>query len=491
MVGGTEDLVYDDLRYAVARGPPRRRLPRHRARPHLPAARRPLARHRARSSRRWRWRASRTAEIVGQAGAAAVPHRARPARRGPDARGGRPRGHRPRGRGGRRAGRRAGAQRRHRTQALNGFEPEPVAVTDTLADLILASPGGNRVADDSPPGCLHGRTTLMRRSPSRRTHQHPPPPAPRPAARTPTPFTISPAPRRPGQRLRRVHPARLVQVRRAHRRHEVRVAVAVHRHRPAPPQLAPQQRQQLLQRLRPVAAPTRTGTWCQSSPAASYAPRLWRELIVETTSRTPCSLQVRDLRRAPLGPVAAPPSPGRSSAHSLRGRAHQILLGSCALHSSWSREVASGAAFAPLGPVASCRHVPRLRLRRRGAGLDPARAARGGEPADPPVRGARLRLGHGGLRARRRRRAALRALPRGRLRGRRVRRGHASCAAASSTCTCGAPRWAASRSRTRTRSASAATRSATTARSCATRACSSPACAGPTATPTPSTSSTS
>ena len=46
VVGGTEELVYDDLRVAVAGGPPRRRLPRHRARPHLPAARRPLARHR-------------------------------------------------------------------------------------------------------------------------------------------------------------------------------------------------------------------------------------------------------------------------------------------------------------------------------------------------------------------------------------------------------------------------------------------------------------
>ena len=51
-------------------------------------------------------------------------------------------------------------------------------------------------------------------------------------------------------------------------------------------------------------------------------------------------------------------------------------------------------------------------------------------------------------------RAALRALPRGGLRRRRVPRRHRHRAAASSTCTCAARPWAASRSRTRTRSAS-------------------------------------
>ena len=118
--------------------------------------------------------------------------------------------------------------------------------------------------------------------------------------------------------------------------------------------------------------------------------------------------------------------------------------------------------------------MPRLRLRSRGARLDPARAARGGEPADPPVRGARLRLGHGRLRARRRRatRAAC-ASPRRPSSDADFLERHRRSAGGSSTCTCAAPRWAGCRSRTRIRSASAATRSATTARSCATRGCSS------------------
>ena len=104
-----------------------------------------------------------------------------------------------------------------------------------------------------------------------------------------------------------------------------------------------------------------------------------------------------------------------------------------------------------------------------------SRAARGGQPADPPVRGARLRLGNGRLRARRRRRPALRALPRGRLRAtpsssRRPTLQRAHLQRARAPRDDGRPRTA----RTRTRSASAATRSATTARSCATRGCSRP-----------------
>ena len=62
--------------------------------------------------------------------------------------------------------------------------------------------------------------------------------------------TVSPARAARASAFARVHPAHLVQVRRAHRRDEVRVAVAVQRHRPGGPQLVAQQRQQLLQRLR-------------------------------------------------------------------------------------------------------------------------------------------------------------------------------------------------------------------------------------------------
>ena len=137
VVGGTEDLVYDDLRVRRARGAPRRRLPRHGARPHLPAARRPLARHRrdpggGRGGERPdggdRRQARATADahgtrpaegdgrtlVVGDrvdtdlAAAAAAELDAALVLSG-------------------------GADR----AALNGFEPEPVAVTDTLADLIL------------------------------------------------------------------------------------------------------------------------------------------------------------------------------------------------------------------------------------------------------------------------------------------------------------------------------------------------------------------
>ena len=68
--------------------------------------------------------------------------------------------------------------------------------------------------------------------------------------------------------------------------------------------------------------------------------------------------------------------------------------------------------------------MPRVRLRIGGAGLDPARAGRGREPPHPPVRGARLRLGYGRVRARRRSRPAARPLPRGGLRGRRVPERH-------------------------------------------------------------------
>ena len=123
-------------------------------------------------------------------------------------------------------------------------------------------------------------------------------------------------------------PRAVVQVCRADRRHEVGVTVAVHRHRPAPPQLAPQQRQQLLEHLRPVAG--RHQRACGATPARPLVRvRLCRVAIVETTSRTPC----RAARPAPpsrrSGRWLRPPPPGRSSAHSLRGRAHQIRFGSC------------------------------------------------------------------------------------------------------------------------------------------------------------------
>src|SRR5947207_3378407 len=50
--------------------------------------------------------------------------------------------------------------------------------------------------------------------------------------------------------------------------------------------------------------------------------------MIETTVRTPASLRysISSARRS--GRWLRPPPPGRSSAHSLRGRAHQILFGS-------------------------------------------------------------------------------------------------------------------------------------------------------------------
>ena len=66
VVAGTEELVYDDLRNAALAVPPRRRLPGHRARPHLPAAGRPLARHGRDPRGRGGTATSRTAEIVGK-----------------------------------------------------------------------------------------------------------------------------------------------------------------------------------------------------------------------------------------------------------------------------------------------------------------------------------------------------------------------------------------------------------------------------------------
>ena len=110
--------------------------------------------------------------------------------------------------------------------------------------------------------------------------------------------------------------------------------------------------------------------------------------------------QVLDLRRPPLGAVVAPPSPRPlQSAQLARARppdSPRLLP----VRAPWRDEAAARAEFAP-GKVPA-RHVPRLRLRSGGAGLDPARADRGGEPPDPPIRGPRLRMGNGRLRTRRR-----------------------------------------------------------------------------------------
>ena len=138
VVGGTEDLVYDDLRnaaLAVRRGADFLATARDPTYPQpdglWPGTGAILAAVEVASGR--------TAEIVGQAGAAADAHGPRPPRRD---------------------GRTLVVGDRVDTdlaaaaaaeldaalvlsggterQALNGFEPEPVAVTDTLADLILA-----------------------------------------------------------------------------------------------------------------------------------------------------------------------------------------------------------------------------------------------------------------------------------------------------------------------------------------------------------------
>ena len=72
------------------------------------------------------------------------------------------------------------------------------------------------------------------------------------------------------QRVLERHPARLVQVGRAQRRHEVRCAGC--RAPPPLPRLRSSRRssaQQLLERLAQPRAHDATGTWCQSSPAAS------------------------------------------------------------------------------------------------------------------------------------------------------------------------------------------------------------------------------
>ena len=197
-------------------------------------------------------------------------------------------------------------------------------------------------------------------------------------------------------------PARLVQVGRADRRDEVGVAVAVHGHRPAPAQLAAQQRQELLERLRAALSrlhrhvvPAR-GRRPRRRPGCGATPS-WR--------RTAARPSPSGGRSRPRGARAGGSSPLHRAARA------RTACRAAPTRSAWApapcahaSRSAGPARFAPArGVVPSDPYVPRVRLRRRGAGFDPARAAGGREPADPPVRGARLRLGHGRLRARRRR----------------------------------------------------------------------------------------
>src|SRR4051794_35988006 len=84
---------------------------------------------------------------------------------------------------------------------------------------------------------------------------------------------------------------------------------------------------------------------------------LWRVGISEMTLRTPASLRysISSARRS--GRWLRPPPPGRSSAHSLRGRAHQIRFGSVisALLSEVRRlEVDASRLFAPMCRVFGC-----------------------------------------------------------------------------------------------------------------------------------------
>src|SRR5215213_3667885 len=113
---------------------------------------------------------------------------------------------------------------------------------------------------------------------------------------------------RPRQRLRRVHAARLVQVRGADRGHEVRVSVAVHRHSSAAAQLASEQREQLLERHRPAlrglnrhVVPREPGVLVRAEVVARGHRR--------DAEAHALGHQVRDLGLAALGPVAPPPSP--------------------------------------------------------------------------------------------------------------------------------------------------------------------------------------
>ena len=138
VVGGTEELVYDDLRnaaLAVRRGADFLATARDPTYPQpdglWPGTGAILAAVEVASGRK--------ADDRRQAGAAAAPDGARPARRGPHARGRRPDRHRPRrGRGGRaRLGARADRAATRR-EDVDGLEPAPVAVGDTLAQLLVS-----------------------------------------------------------------------------------------------------------------------------------------------------------------------------------------------------------------------------------------------------------------------------------------------------------------------------------------------------------------
>ena len=379
--------------------------------------------------------------------------------------------------------------RRHGTQALNGSNPRRGGQRDSRGPDPRLAPRQRR-GEKSGRGCLISAHTpdptpqCCRSSESPLRIRHPPPPAPRPAARTCTRSPSAPPPR-PCQRLRGLHAARLVEVRRAHRRHEVGVTVAVDRHRAAPPQLAPQQRQQLLERRPPRAAPTRPARGATARPASSYAPRLCREVIVETTSRTPSPSGTRSRPRGARGGGSSPSSRPLEPAQLARPRPPDPAR--FPLLIAWSE--ARAAPDSPpdsmrcrmcrvFGCVASepvsIRHElleaenPLIRQSEdhdSGWGMAVYERADGAEPR--LVRFPEAAYGDDEFRERQR--AARPHLQRARPAGddgRARAREHAPVLR------------------------SAATRSATTGRSCATRACSSPACAGPRATPTPSTSST-
>ena len=128
----------------------------------------------------------------------------------------------------------------------------------------------------SPDPNPHQRIHLRRR----------PPRAARTCSRSP-----SARPGRLRQRLRRLHPARLVQVRRAHRGHEVRVPVPVHRHRPAPPQLAAAAAAAAPRAPPPRAAPTPPARGATRARPPRTRRGCGATLIVETHSRTPCAFR--------------------------------------------------------------------------------------------------------------------------------------------------------------------------------------------------------
>ena len=179
---------------------------------------------------------------------------------------------------------------------LDGFEPQPVAWRDAGAS------------------CWSRRCVARARSrrppdPPHATASAPPPRTSTPSSAHASGVTVSPAARRPRQRLGRVDAARLVQVGRADGRHEVRVAVAVQRDRAA----------------RPCSSRRSSGSSSSSASAPVLGARdrhvvpvepgllVGGEVVAGAHHRDhqphPAAAQVLDLRRPPVGAVVAPPSP--------------------------------------------------------------------------------------------------------------------------------------------------------------------------------------